>query len=196
MDTDAVVRRGWSLSLYRMSGEAGGAWVSGEASVQLYVPAGEAEDPERAADEAARRAQGKIRRYCTANGLNRLGTLTYAGDGNHDPLLLREHMGEFFRSLRASLGGNAFPYAWVPEWHKSGHGLHVHFAIGQYVKPSVIDAAWGHGFQPEVVKLHAPLLGDALDQAAEVMGARPSYVWESGQMQGWDGPPAVWTSWD
>ena len=28
------------------------------------------------------------------------------------------------------VGGAAFPYVWVPEWHKSDHGLHLHFAVG------------------------------------------------------------------
>ena len=138
----------------KSAGEAGGAWVSGRRVARRYVPAGEASDPERAGLEAARRARGKIRRYCTAHRLNRLGTLTYAGAGNHDPRLLREHLGAFFRSLRSSLGGEAFPYVWVPEWHKTGHGLHAHFAVGRYVKRSVIEAAWGHGF------VHIKLLGD------------------------------------
>jgi hypothetical protein len=86
--------------------------------------------------------------------LNRLGTLTYRGEGCHDPLVLRGHVAEFFRSLRAALGGRAFPYLWTAEWHKSGHGLHVHFAVGQFVKRSLIEAAWGHGF------VHIKLLGD------------------------------------
>lgn len=89
-----------------------------------------------------------------ANRLNRLGTLTYAGEGNHDPVLFRQRMGEFFRPLRAGLGGNAFPYLWVPELHKSGHGLHAHFAVGRYVPRGLIDESWGHGF------VHIKLLGD------------------------------------
>lgn len=74
---------GWSLTLYETAEEAGGAWVSGRRTARPYVPAGEASDPERAVAEAARRARGKIRRYCTAHRLNRLGTLTYRGEGNH-----------------------------------------------------------------------------------------------------------------
>ena len=71
-----------------------------------------------------------------ANRLNRLGTLTYRGAGNHDPMLLRRHVGEFFRALRSSLGGDPLPYVWVPEWHKTDHGLHVHFAVGRYIPRS------------------------------------------------------------
>ena len=43
----------------------------------------------RAREEAARRARAKVRRYGAANRLNRLGTLTYRGEGCHDPLRLR-----------------------------------------------------------------------------------------------------------
>lgn len=55
-------------------------------------------------------------------------------------------MGEFFRNLRDGLGGKPLPYAWVPEWHKTDHGLHAHFAVGKYIKRRLIDEAWGHGY--------------------------------------------------
>ena len=103
-------------------------------------------NPERSRLEAARRARGRLRRYCAANGLNRLGTLTYRGGGCHDPAEVRADLGVFFRRLRDSLGGKPFPYAWVPEWHPGGHGLHAHFAVGRYIKRSQIEDAWGHGF--------------------------------------------------
>lgn len=125
---------GWSFTLCPDAREGGGSFQRGTRTVPEYVARGEARDPERAAAEAGRRARTNLRRYCAANGLNRLGTLTYPGHGNHDPALLREHLGVFFRELRATTGGKAFPYAWVPEWHKTGHGLHAHFVIGQYVK--------------------------------------------------------------
>ena len=86
-------------------------------------------EPERSALEAARRARGQIRRYCASNRLNRLGTLTYAGEGCHDPRQFRRDVGGFFRRMRGELGGDAFPYLWVPEWHPGGHGLHGHFAV-------------------------------------------------------------------
>jgi hypothetical protein len=87
-----------------------------------------------------------VRRYCAANGLNRLGTLTYRGDGCHDPRKVRVDIGAFFRSLRSLLGGSPLPYLWVPEWHPGGHGLHVHFAVGRYIQRGVIEQAWPHGF--------------------------------------------------
>jgi hypothetical protein len=94
-----------------------------------------------------------VRRYCAANRLNRLGTLTYRGEGQHSPGALRSDVGAFFRRLRGSVG-EPFPYLWVPEWHKSGHGLHVHFAVGRFIGVRAIERAWGHGF------VHIKLLGD------------------------------------
>jgi hypothetical protein len=143
---------GWRLSLYPTAGEAGGSF---RYSWQpRRSPAAGGGDPERSKAEAARRARTKLRRYCAANGLNRLGTLTYAGEGCHDPYAVREHVGEFFRHLRTLLGGKPFAYAWVPEWHQGGHGQHLHFAVGQYVRRRMIERAWGRGF------VHIKLLSD------------------------------------
>jgi hypothetical protein len=94
-----------------------------------------------------------VRRYCAANRLNRLGTLTYAGDGQHDPMALRQDLGEFFRAIRHEVG-RSLPYLWVPEWHPGGHGLHAHFAIGQYIAQGAIRRRWGRGH------VHIKLLGD------------------------------------
>jgi len=99
-----------------------------------------------AADEAARRARGQVRRYCAANGLNRFGTLTYRGEGEHDPRRVRADIHRFFRGLRRGMGGERFPYLWVPELHASGHGFHVHFAVGRFVGRGLIEEAWGRGF--------------------------------------------------
>jgi hypothetical protein len=140
----------WGFTLYPEAAEGGGSFRSAVAS----SPSGRSLDaPLDSRDDAARRARGKVRRYCAANRLNRLGTLTYPGAGNHDPARLREDLGRFFRRLRGSLG-EPFPYLWVPEWHKSGHGLHAHFAVGRYIGVRSIAAAWGHGF------VHIKLLGD------------------------------------
>jgi hypothetical protein len=144
-----------------------------------YVSRGFAADPERSSEEAGRRARAKLRRYCTANRLNRLGTLTFRGSGCHDPEQLRTYLGDFFRTLRTSLGGQPFPYVWVPEWHKTGHGLHAHFAVGRFIKRSLIESAWGHGF------VHIKLLGDLpvgstnLSEARRAAGYLSKYVAKS-----------------
>ncbi len=64
----------------------------------------------------------------------------------------RKDIGDFFRKLNSQVG-KPFPYLWVPEWHPKGHGLHLHFAVGQYIRRTAIDDAWGKGF------VHIKLLG-------------------------------------
>jgi hypothetical protein len=90
----------WSLCLYPEAGEAGGTFIPSRPYARGGGVRGQAADPERARAEAARRAKGQLRRYCAANRLNRLGTLTYAGAGCHDPRRVRAHVGQFFRELR------------------------------------------------------------------------------------------------
>lgn len=166
----------WSLRLYPQAAEAGGTFIPSRPYARGGGRRGQAADPERARAEAGRRARGRLRRYCAANRLNRLGTLTYRGQGCHDPRQARTDVGAFFRALRAGLGGESLPYAWVPEWHKSGHGLHLHFAVGRYVKRSLIESAWGRGF------VHIKLLGDlgvgsgALEEARRAAGYLSKYV--------------------
>lgn len=170
---------GWRFTLVPAAGEGGGSFVASSRRVPEYVARGMASDPERSAAEAGRRARSRLRRYCAANGLNRLGTLTYRGDGNHDPALLRAHLGLFFRDLRRRLGGDPLPYAWVPEWHKTEHGLHAHFAIGRYAPRSALVASWPHGF------VHIKLIGDLptgstrLSEARIAAGYLAKYVGKS-----------------
>lgn len=137
---------GWWLTLHPTAGEAGGCFVSSIKPDRKWAPPGSAADPARARLEAARRARKKVRIYCAANRLNRLGTLTYAGAGCQDPAQLREDVAGFFPKLREDLSRGSFPYVWVPEWHKSDHGLHVHFAVGGFIPRRQIEAAWGRGF--------------------------------------------------
>jgi hypothetical protein len=132
----------WLLSLYPDAGEGGGClWVRRRLVASEGPP-----NAVRAADEAGRRARTKIRRYAAANRLNRLGTLTYRGEGCFDPARLRSDLGEFFRALRAGLDAGPLPYVWVPQWHPGGHGLHAHFAVGRFVPRKLIERSWGEGF--------------------------------------------------
>ncbi|GAB2767860.1 hypothetical protein GCM10027020_20880 [Nocardioides salsibiostraticola] len=179
---DALSRpdAGWFLSLYPSAGEAGGSFQSSyRPRGSGWVPGTPAADPERSRSEAARRARGKVRRYCAANRLNRFGTLTYAGTGVHDPAQARADAAVFFRRLRTGLGGRSLPYLWVPEWHKTGHGLHLHFAVGQYVPRGLVEASWGHGF------VHIKRIGDlpvgstSLHEARKAAGYLSKYVSKS-----------------
>ena len=97
---------------------------------------------------------GKVRRYCAANRLNRLGTLTYAGSGNHDPARAPRRPGA------SSSGGSGAPSASAsrtcgcPSGIPGGHGLHAHFAVGRWIAHGAIKRAWGRGI------VHIKLLGD------------------------------------
>jgi hypothetical protein len=150
-------REHWVVTLYPDAREASGTWRK-PGGGELVAAAEREPDRTRSAAEGARRAKSKIRLYCASNSLNRLGTLTYAGDGQHDPEELREQVAVFFRRLRAGIEvkylptkqgirpGGCFPYLWVPQWHPGGHGLHVHFAVGRYIPRGFIESCWPHGF--------------------------------------------------
>ena len=183
MVREPVQKAQWVVSLYPDAGEAGGTLRTTAAASRVGVGG---VDPERSRAEAGRRARTKVRRYCAANRLNRLGTLTYAGTGCHDPRQARADAGEFFRELREQLDGESLPYLWVPEWHPGGHGLHLHFAVGRYIKRSAIESAWGRGF------VHIKLLGDLpagsgrLEEARLAARYLGKYVSKDAE-QGWDG---------
>jgi len=149
----ALAGTGWWLTVYPTAGEAGGTFRyqgrKGRGRIDPYEG-----EPGRSEREAARRARGQVRRFCAANRLNRLGTLTYRGEGCHDAREFRDDVGLFIRRLRRGVGVDSMPYLWAPEWHPKGHGLHGHFAVGRYVRRGIIEEAWGHGF------VHIKLIGD------------------------------------
>ena len=137
----------WTMWLYRDALEAsaslsGGAGSGGgEARGQ-----GAGSGAGRSLEEAGRRARGRLRRYCVANRLDRLVTLTYRGEGCHDGRALRADVGAFVKRLRRACGLGSFPYAWVPELHPGGHGFHAHLAISTFLPKVDVEAAWGHGW--------------------------------------------------
>ncbi len=150
---------GWSLTLVIDAREAGGCFGRLDENREPGGT-GSSPDPLRSAAEAARRARSKTRRYCVANRLNRFGTLTYDGSGCHDPKQVKADVAEFWRELRRVRGGEPFPYLWTAEWHKSGHGLHVHFAVGDFIQRQRINAAWGWKTVPGRGFTHIKLIGD------------------------------------
>ena len=143
MEQELWGKAGWVLTLCPAAREAGGSFhgsVRSGGGVWQSEP-----DPARSRLVAAQRARRRFRLYCVGNQLTRLGTLTYPDPGCWDQGQLRADLGEFFRGVRTMLGGRPLPYAWVPEWHPGGHGLHAHFLLGRYVKRSIIKAAWKPG---------------------------------------------------
>ncbi len=72
-------------------------------------------------------------------------TLTYRGDGEHDLAVVRRHVERLLSKVRRDLG-QSFPYLWVPELHKTGHGIHVHMAVPVWFSQKKLGALWGRGF--------------------------------------------------
>lgn len=120
-----------------------------------------------------------MRRYCAANGLNRLGTLTYAPPFCTDPGEVRRDAGQFFRALRGSLGGKPFPYVWVPEYHADGERFHLHFATGRYIKRSLIEQAWGRGWVHIKLLSDLPVGSGTLAESRKAAGYLSKYVSKS-----------------
>ena len=174
-------RYGWSLTLLPTAREGGGCFrrLDKGAREGSHAPV---HDPDRSLDEAARRARSKTRRYCVANRLTRFWTLTYDGAGCHDPQQVKRDVAAFFRELRRQLDGKPFPYLWTAEWHKTDHGLHVHFVVGHYIQRSLIDRAWGWHTVPGRGFVKGKLIGDlpvgstGVDEARRVASYLSKYV--------------------
>ena len=77
--------------------------------------------------------------------------------------------------MRADLGGAAFPYVWVPEWHRT-HGLHVHYAVGAYMPRGQIEDVWGRGFIKIILIGDLPVGSGAVDEARRAAGYLSKYV--------------------
>jgi len=168
---------GWRVNFYPEALEASGFF---QGSLPPKGGLNFAPNPEstRSKIEGARRAKSKLRRYCAANRLNRLGTLTYAGEGQHDQFQFRQHIAEFFKNLKSEVG-KEFPYVWVPEWHKSGHGLHAHFAVGRYIKKTLIDDAWNRGHTHIKLLSDLPVGYGAIEEARMAANYLGKYVSKS-----------------
>ena len=108
--------------------------------------------------------------------------MTYDGSGCHDPQQVKSDVAEFWRELRTQRGGKPFAYLWTTEWHKTDHGLHVHFAVGSFIERGLINAAWGWGTVPGRGFTHIKLIGDlpvgagAVEQARRTAGYVSKYV--------------------
>lgn len=90
------------------------------------------------ADRAARRARAVVRRYCRANELNEMVTLTFAGA----PPVYSELSGimrNFFRRVSRRAGESLGAYVWVPERGAKGDRLHVHMAVGWWSRLGVVE---------------------------------------------------------
>jgi hypothetical protein len=92
---------------------------------------------------------------------------------------VRQDLGVFFRRLRESLGGDPFPYAWVPELHADGQRFHAHFAVGRFIKQGLIKEAWGHGFVSIKLLSDLPVGSGSLEESRRAAGYLSKYVAKS-----------------
>lgn len=97
-------------------------------------------------ERAVGRAKGQVRRYCVANGLIFLWSLTFAPENLPASRDEAEAEGErFIRRLRRQLGHN-LPYVMVPEEGSETGRLHLHLALGEYVPVELMESVWGLGW--------------------------------------------------
>lgn len=86
------------------------------------------------------------------------------------------HVALFFRGLRAALGGRPLPYVWVPELHKDNVHLHVHFAVGRYIRKSTIRDVWGRGIVHIKLLSDLPVGSTSWDEARRAASYLSKYV--------------------
>jgi len=136
--------------------DKGGNWLltirpkCGEAVMVCQVPKRESTspskpNPDRAQEEARRRAGVQVRRLVAEHKLTRMWTLTL-----RDATLPEERaqvvlkLQQFLRRVRLELP----QVVWlaVLEWHPGGHGWHIHIVVNKFVPKQWISGAWKHGF--------------------------------------------------
>jgi hypothetical protein len=78
-----------------------------------------------------------------------------------------------------SLAAKGLPYAWTSEWHPGGHGLHVHFAVGRYVRERLIREVWGRGITHIKRIQDLPVGSGAVEEARRAAGYLAKYVSKS-----------------
>ncbi len=129
----------WSFALYPEAAEGGGSFRSlGPRTRALEHLA----DPDRIASDAARRARAKVRRYCAANRLNRLGTLTYGPRSATTRDALRLDLADFSVGCAARLEKRSRTSG-CRSGMPAGQRLHAHFAVGRWIAQSAIQSCLG-----------------------------------------------------
>jgi hypothetical protein len=150
--------RGWSLAVHEGTGEAVAWWSGGPSGTDPADEGDERTPEERQQDNearSARRRRSQIRRFCAANQLVRLWTLTYAEAQFSRETVLRD-CAAFTRRFYEQFG--TMPWLRVLELHKGGWceycscdhpdgRYHVHLALPKIFLPvHVMESLWGHGF--------------------------------------------------
>lgn len=105
----------------------------GPGRAELEAVAGELTRKAKAKLSNTARARTKSRRYCKANRIDRLITLTFdpgRGVDRCDPDAVALAVRSLFIALRQAYG-ESFPYLWVRELHKDGRRYHVHIGLAR-----------------------------------------------------------------
>lgn len=154
LDTRTQLVGGWdhprSGHLYPTAGEASLALVPRQ---RCESSGGRNHPPDVEANRAraASRARSRVRRYCVANKVRFMWTLTFNGaqiDRPSNRAVAVAAGVAFVRRLREAgvfKTGQSVPYVLVAEPHKDGH-WHLHFGVAQYVPKARMERIWGHGF--------------------------------------------------
>ena len=137
----------WEANYYPAAGEVV-AWREHRGARDTPVFGGE--DPHREkvsesnGERAVRRARTRIRRYATANLLDRMIVLTWAEQG-HDLRAAQRDVRRFIRyGLRQVLGYRG-PYVVGWERHKSG-AWHCNILVDRNIEHGALWAEWARGF--------------------------------------------------
>jgi hypothetical protein len=89
------------------------------------------------------RAKGKVRKFCRANGVSFLWTLTYEIARGTRAEVVRD-LRRFYERLQGAYG--RLPCLAVIERGKRGtHRLHVHLGVDRWLNIDVLRDLWGHG---------------------------------------------------
>ena len=137
----------WQVTVWDRAGEASVTLQTyGEPSLETLAERakrGQADDPERAAQEAARRAGAVVRRYVVSHGCTRQVTLTF-----NDYHLPEDLAGGWaaVEDFRRKLGKRLGPMLVVPEWGEKNGRLHFHCLVPRYLPQREYEEAWGRGW--------------------------------------------------
>jgi hypothetical protein len=102
-------------------------------------------DEEESRRKAGQRARTKVRRYCKANGINRLWSLTFTDEDLPATRGEAMRMGAaFVTKLRDRFG--AMAYVIVPETGTQKGRLHLHFGTNRWLAKDEVQDLWDHGW--------------------------------------------------
>ena len=134
----------WCLKLYPAAGEATITHAPSAVRVTALCD-GTPSTGRSAAPHVSHgvRAKGRVRRYCRANRIRFLWTLTYSTEPSTRAQVTK-HLRTFFKRLGTHFG--RLPLIAVIERGTKSDRLHVHFGAARFLSFETIDKIWPHGW--------------------------------------------------